>query len=381
MTELERRILTALVAFPGERDAHLADRLDIPRSSFSAARKRLLQRGVFREIYVPDFLELGYEILFISYVLFSAAAEANIKRNSWKHVKGRHRHFLTMSDSSKLLTMFAARNYTEVVHRTDIFELHYARHGFLEQHRREYLYFPLRLSGIHTFYDFAPLLRGEWEEMYGNEGMKESKAKMDLPAAAKPNSGTETGRPMVHPGIETQGSIHQVSIPSLSAGESRMLKALLENPSMRPGRLGAITGTGRTTADRMMKGLMERGLVSRKVMVSPWAAGWEHIGAFRLRFRPASTMSDRENLTRQVLGLHPIFFIERKKEAFLIFLSRDFRQMNGIASELQRIYDNAGALEESPASLYFMEGELKYSVWDDFSSNLFTSGADGHPSQ
>ena len=80
-----------------------------------------------------------------------------------------------------------------------------------------------------------------------------------------------------------------------------------------------------------------------------------------------------------MLGLHPVFFIERKKEAFLIFLSRDFRRMNETAAELQRIYDNAGALEEPPASLYFMESGLKYSVWDDFSSNLFTTGEAGHP--
>jgi len=352
ITRTEGKVLASLAAHPDRRDGALADMAGIPRSSFSAARKRLLEKGVFREIHVPDFMRFGYEILLISYVLFSPAAEAHMKRHSWKHVQGRHRHFMTLADDSKLLTMFAGRNYTEAIYRTDVFEQHYASQGFLEQHRREYLYFPLHLSKIHSFFDFAPLVE------------RKGRRVPDIPLTRVPPR-----KPI--PGTVTPAEPPDLTSPAITPAENRLLKALFENPSLRPGPLGKASGMSRTTADKLLKGLVERGFIAKKIFVSPVATGWEYVGAFRLVFQPSSVIEGRKHLRKAAMALAPVFFIESKKEAFLIFLSRDFQEMNELEAALQRIYENAGVLERAPSSLFFVASRLRYSVWDDFYSNLF----------
>jgi len=378
MTGIEGQVLAAISTSPGEKDSALADAAGISRSTFSAARKRLLERGVFREIYVPDLMRFGYEILFISYVLFSSAAEANSKRHSWKHVRGRHRHFLTLVDGSKLVTMFAARNYTEVIHRTDIFEQHYASHGFLEQHRREYMYFPLGLSRIHSFLDFAPPAGGD---VIGGTDLPGT-GDTDLPGTGEDREDLSrhpyprvSDLPARHPGTHGPGDQMQspdaVVPPDLTGTERRLLRALFRNPSMRPGPLGKVAGMGRTTADKTLKGLVGRGLVRKKIFISPEAVGLEYLGVIRVTFTPASSIRDRRHLTRGIKDLDPVFFIESKKEAFLMFLTPDFQRMNEVAAVLQRIYENEGVLEGAPNSLFFVLPRLRYSVWDDFHSNLF----------
>ncbi len=392
MTEIEQKVLAAMAYNPGTKDSVLADAEDIARSSFSAAKKRLAAKGMFREIFVPDLLRFGYEILFISYVLFSAAAEARVKRLSWKHVRGRHRHFFTVADDSRLLTMFAARNYTEVIYRTDVFEQHYARHGFLEQHRREYLYFPLQLSRIHSFFDFAPLVSGGTGDSVA-PGIPGRMAQRDIadhtshhghpPIHGHPPHHGQTphhGHPPSYGQTPHHGHPHvatamqappRMTPPDLSPAEQRLLEVIFRNPSLRPGPLGKATGMGRTTADKLLKDLVGRGLIEKKIFLPPGAMGWEYMGAFRLTFQAASSVESREPLTKAVMEFHPVLFIENKKEAFLIILSSDYRQMNELAAALQRIYENAGVLEEAPSSLVFVVSRLRYEVWDDFCSNLF----------
>ena len=59
MTEIEQKVLAALASRPGTKDSELADSAGIARSTFSAAKKRLAEKGMFREFYVPDLLCFG----------------------------------------------------------------------------------------------------------------------------------------------------------------------------------------------------------------------------------------------------------------------------------------------------------------------------------
>jgi DNA-binding MarR family transcriptional regulator len=157
LTEKEKIVLHGLVRWPELNDLELSDRIDIKRPTVTAIRNKFEKEGVYKTIRVPAFDKIGCEIISVKYGEFNPLTPYEIRRKYSGWSKFPESVFWIASDTGRV-GVDVGENYTEIKKHIDYSERTYGEHGFHTDKGNIYHLFPLRLSKIYAYLDFAPLL-------------------------------------------------------------------------------------------------------------------------------------------------------------------------------------------------------------------------------
>jgi predicted transcriptional regulator len=158
LTAREMRVLYGLVRWPGFSDVELSKSLGLGRTTVTVVRQRLERRGFVSLFYVPDFRRVGCELLTTLYGEFSGSAKSGLDVFRESIRDGVSTVFYMIRSGGQHLSLGAAESLTKV--REQLGNHHRIHHesGYLTDKRHNYVFFPLGLTHIPRFFDYAPLL-------------------------------------------------------------------------------------------------------------------------------------------------------------------------------------------------------------------------------
>jgi predicted transcriptional regulator len=161
LTARERQVLYGLVRWPHLNDVELSGKLGLVRTTVTVVRQRLERNGLVYTVLQPDFGRVGCELLTALYGEFVGSASRDLESFKKAVHDGVSSSFYMVRHGGQHLSFGAAENLTKV--REGICAHHRVHHesGYLTDKRHNYVFFPLKLTQIPRFFDYAPLLAKE----------------------------------------------------------------------------------------------------------------------------------------------------------------------------------------------------------------------------
>ncbi|MFQ5885017.1 MAG: hypothetical protein ACE5IO_07945 [Thermoplasmata archaeon] len=212
--ESEKKVLCGIVQDPDSSDKGLSRRLGIKKTTVTAIRRRL-ERGKFlRDVKVPAFQKLGFEMLVVSFGTLSSVPPFDEKVALTKTIVDRPQFVYAITEPRQDLLIQVSRNYTDALANIQALEEKYRERGYMEGGFQDVV-FPFDLSEVLNLFDFYPLLnRTFW---------------------------SEKSRPH-----ETPVLGHMCST-RLRSKEREILRGMVENPGLNDVQLAELLGISRMT--------------------------------------------------------------------------------------------------------------------------------------
>ena len=160
LTSLEKKVLHGVCQYPALTDTELAARLEVKRSSLTAARNRLMRQGILRNFYLPDFERLGITLIGMGFGSFKPGVKFAERRKTSTFAdiaKSPHLVFAKTTDSD-YTGFFLAKDYAEIKQLLqETWFGKYGSKGFLAEANA--VVSPLKLSRTEHFFDFTEKLK------------------------------------------------------------------------------------------------------------------------------------------------------------------------------------------------------------------------------
>jgi hypothetical protein len=163
-TEREKIVLYGLVKWPTLNDVELSERIGVKRPTLTAIRNKLEKERYYTTTRIPDFQKLGCELFVVKYGEFNPLTPFEVRKKYSGWQKFPESIFWVASDTARV-GLSAGESYTEIKKHIDYSEQNYGEHDFHTDKGNTYLLFPMALSKIFNFLDFAPLLRRHFNLM------------------------------------------------------------------------------------------------------------------------------------------------------------------------------------------------------------------------
>ena len=155
LTDAEARVISVLLAAPPTRERERLRQIDVPRSTYHAARKRAYEEGWLDDRYVPDPLSFGFPI--VSFLLVRPYADRLTElMGAWDRAPG---NVLTWGSSQLALGVFYHRSARESAAVATVVEGKYATWTFS---------LPVRTdrTDLPVYFDYE----GLWSHLASMEG-------------------------------------------------------------------------------------------------------------------------------------------------------------------------------------------------------------------
>ncbi len=319
----EALVLWGLVAHPSLSDKELAERLDMPYSTFSTIRKRLKERDFFRTVQVPMMQNLGAELMAVMYTFFNPAISVQQRAGiTTRTIEIFEEIFYSVGETHKGFSVSFSGNYTAIGQITERRIETFAREGLLDQQQPKEVIFPFEISQVPLFFDFDQLIAYEY----------------DIEMNTSVKRGLESGS-------------HDVN---LSNTEKTILLAMVEKPEATDLVLAKSVQMSRHTVSKVRHKLEEAGLIVKKRIPNLNKLGFKVMTFNHINFNPSKPL-DNELLKSDVLN-NPssIFLAARPFECVLLSVYKDYeayREDHGI--RLQHLKEN-NYLADMPAAGKYM---------------------------
>ncbi|MFH1721220.1 MAG: winged helix-turn-helix transcriptional regulator [Candidatus Altiarchaeota archaeon] len=337
-TDKEKNVFWGLVAWPTANDNELAQKLGLSRSTVTVIRQRLEEKELISTRKIPDFEKIGAEIFTALYGEYSSAGTLDERVFSSDSSCDYHPNtFYMLSSGGHHVSFAAAADFTEVKsHIEDHHELFHAA-GFKSERRHNYVLFPLKLSKIHRFFDYAPLLA----EHFGLQG-------------------------------QTNGDESEVStggLVELSIREKQVLAAMLEEPGASDGELALATNLSRQTINAMKKRFDEQGLLKTVRIPNVAKLGYELTVFTHMHINPHAPLKKRSKGIEYLMeDASHVLKVSGNLESVLLSVYKNYSDYMAGQQRLRDHYEKKGFLIEDPIVKIFPNADSKTVVDHSFAA-------------
>ena len=156
-TKNEAAVIPCLCANPHMNDREISDKLDIKRSTVTLTRNKLVEKGVLKKIYSPNFKSIGFEFLCVFHGDFNPETPYNERKKYLPSQKFNEIFFVATSDLQHV-SMACSNVFSKIQKCGEYMEGIYGEQSFFEDKGNEYIHFGLKESTIHRYFDFTPYL-------------------------------------------------------------------------------------------------------------------------------------------------------------------------------------------------------------------------------
>jgi len=329
LTGKEKLVLYSLVRWPTLNDIELSKKIPIKRPTITAIRNKLRKEGIYRDIIVPNLEMLGCEILTVRYGGFNPTTTYE-DRKKYSSVNRFPEVFFKKSCDSQRIALSAAKNFTEVMEYIEYSNIIYDKHNLLGESGLKHVLFPLKLSKILRFFDYAPLLRKELEI-----DVEEKEVKQDLkPRVTKPRDFTEN--------------------------EKIILYALTKYPELNDGEIAKKISMTRQSVNKMKKKFEMEGMIRKIRVPDIKKLGFEVIVLVHFFIKPEHVMEEREASIEYTLGYpNIVFLVSRNLESAVVGVAKTFTELKKAYTTFLSEYKRRDLMAKEPVMVIMPVEEIK----------------------
>lgn len=316
LTDNEKRVLYGLIRYPECRDRQLAEKMGIKHSTVIAIRRRLQENGYVRTIRFPLLHKFGCELLAVIYTNFNPVIPlAKRLTITEEKIEASEELFFSMGESEKGFSLSLSKDYTNIGRINDVRTETFGSLGLLEKDYPSEVIFPLAISKIYRFFDFAPLV----------------KRYFSLP--------TDTGEAM---DFEVSGH------GDLSETEKAVLYGLVRYPQATDKYVSEQLRMSRHTVSRVRRQFEKKGYIRRMTLPDLEKIGLEIVAFYHIRYDPSSPPDFDKEQTRALLNDNVIFMATRKFETVIISAYKNYEEYKADKVEKMQFLKSKGWIAKNP---------------------------------
>jgi len=339
LTNKEKTTLYGLVRYPDLNDRALADVLDEKMSTVTSIRRRLHERGFVNKVRIPQFHNLGCEVMCIAHGSFRPVASyGNVVLAKTEETVPAT--YFGISNPYHFVMLGAAKNYTTA---KTTYDEYYRDSKFIkavDENNLCFSYLAYPLTNLMNFFDFAPLLNSLFELGEKNGG----KAQLTPSKTEKKN-----------------GLAKPVKAPELSLTEKKVLLGLVKYPEVPDKSLSSKIDVSRQVVSKIRRKLETDGYVRPAVIPDLSKLGMGMIIFTHYTLNPKTAGSfDEKSLIGTKEGLPSFFLCSGPYEFYSLSAFRSYQEFERISERYFKMYSENKALLRSPVILPFSVEDLTY---------------------
>ncbi len=308
LTEKEKLVLYGLVYFPEMTDKMLSEKLNLKHSTVTSIRHRLKEKEYLRKLIIPKLQSMGCEILAIIYTNFSPLIPLLERVEiTGKTIEVFDEIFFSVGEQDKGFSLSLSKNYATIGKINDIRTQTFGGRGLLEDEYPNLIIFPFEISKIYRFFDFAPMLRKNFE--------------LDLNVKSEIEN------------IEFKGKEDMV----FSDSEKNTYCMLVGYPDLSDSNIGRELGVSRHTISRLRRKFEENILMKKLVLPNFVKLGFEIMAFYHICFNPRNPPNIEENTAALLMSDSTIFLASRQFEAVMISIYSDYEDYKSDRTKVMQV--------------------------------------------
>ncbi len=324
LTENEKKVLYGLVRYPELNDRELSQELSVKLSTLTSIKRRLIDQGYFRKLTVPVLSLLGSELLAIIHTRFNPVIplEDRVKKTK-KTIEVFEELFFSVGEQEKGFSISLSENYSNINRINEIRTETFGKVGLLENEYPEEVIFPFSVSKIIRFFDFARVLKDNFNLDYDIDNID-------------------------------NGWFKKIDDIYLTDKEKYVFRAIVKNPDATTKDIGDMVDLSRHTVSRMRTDFFEKGLLRKLVLPSLDKLGFEILAFYHIRFNPHKHPEEKD--LEFLDSPSTIFFACKKFEAVLISAYHNYQDYKeDKMSKIRFLKENDFVSENPIAGKYMYE--------------------------
>jgi len=295
LTKNEKLALYGSVKYPNITDKKLSEKLDLKQSTLTSIRHRLRENEYFRTLALPSLQNLGGKMLAVTYTNFSPLIPLSERvKITGETIEVFEEIFFSVGELDKGFSLSISKDYATVGKINDIRTQTFGGRGLLEEKYPNMVIFPFKISKIHRFFDFAPLLKKKFDFNF----------KYD-----------ETVK-----GIDFSNK----EDISFSDTEKKVYCMLLKYPELSDSSISSKLSVSRHTISRLRKSFEQNNLIRKINLPDIKKLGFEILALYHVKFDLQKPPDMEKNDVASLLGSSTIFLASRMFEAVMISVYQNY---------------------------------------------------------
>ncbi len=326
LSPTEKKVLLGYMRNPSADPTELSDMLDISYWTLMKARKRLIEKGVMKFIWVPDFKGVGASIIFSGF--------GSIKSGGRAPQVSSDMLFFTAMENKKGFGMGLARDYNTLYREFLRFSESF---GSLRAEKFGVDMIPVETADIWRFADFYPLLSKDLN--------------IDVPIIDKGHDGKTDS--------------------ALRRSEMDVYMGIISHPDWTGEMIAKELGTSRQRVLRLREKFERSGLIRKKAIVDLKNLGYEVLLFVTWRMRPSIYRKMYENINKY--PLNPIILgISTPMQGIAVAAFKSFRESRETIERLSSWANPEENLLGEPDTLFMSIQDSNFPKYFEFSGVVKT---------
>jgi len=328
-TKKEQLMLYGLTKYPNYTDKQLSEKLNLKHSTVTSIRHRLSKNEFYRVLAIPRLQNMGCKMLVVIYTNFSPLIPLKERvKITGKEIEVFDEIFFSAGVQDKGFSLSLAQDYASIGKINDIRTQTFGSRGLLEDEYPNMVVFPFEISKIYRFFDFAPLLKS-------NFNLNQI---LDAP-------------------VKDFGFINQESI-SFSETEKKVYCTIVQYPELSDNNIGKKVGISRHTVSRLRRSFENDNMIRKINLPNLKNLGFEILTFFHIRFDPRHYPDMEKNKASLLMSDSTIFLASRMFEAFMICVHVDYDDYNKDKTRVMQLLKENNWIAKDPMILTISLSEL-----------------------
>ncbi len=318
----EAKVLYGLVRWPQATDAEIGEKMQLNRTTVTVIRQRLKKEGYYRFVYAPDFRVIGCGIITVLYGEFLGAVKKGLDVLKESVKDGVSSFFYMVNHRGQHMSLGASQSLRKIMENIKTHHDIHHTEGYLTDKRHNYIFFPMELTQVPRYFDYAPLI-------------------------AKEN------------GIEHKPEKEEDNAVSWNPTkkEKAVFDALIQNPEEKDDKIAEKAGVSRQTVNTVRNKLLGDGVIKPKVIPDMKKLGFGILAFTHLHMNPHQDLEKRKPHTDKVLeDTAHILKICGELETVVLSVHKDFGDYKKSHDSMIGYYRQNRLLSDNPtAHIYPLE--------------------------
>ncbi|MBD3355124.1 PAS domain S-box protein [Candidatus Woesearchaeota archaeon] len=317
LTNNEKKVLWGITRYPYSSDLALAKKLKLKRSTVTAIRNRLSDKGIYTIKNIPNFKAIGAGLFTVAFGKFNKSFDKfkTILEEKIYNVKNIH----TFSTKNEFMVMVVSKNMADFEKQILPFKDMLNSKKVLKDVNIIHL-FP-ELSRIYRCIDYSRLFRKVFDIKIKQEPKKN---------------------------IKTPDR-------KLNKNEKRVLLAMIEYPGLSAYDISFKVNLTRVTVSKIKKKLIKEGFVRTKIIPDFAKLGLNFLTLMHTKHSPSFKGEMIDSMLKK--NPHSIFFAGGSREAIAMSVFRNYDECKQL--EKKATHEEKGMFLESPSVFYSTAKEVK----------------------
>ncbi len=295
LTPKEKLVLYGLVKYPTFTDKELSETFKIKHSTVTSIRHRLKESDYFRRLIIPRLQNMGCKMLVAIYTNFSPLIPLQERTDiTGKAIEVFEEIFFSVGEYDKGFSLSLSSDYSTIGRINDIRTQTFGKRGLLEDEYPIMVVFPFEISRIYRFFDYAPLLKKNF------------------------NIKSQNSEETVNLAFQKETDVDFSDI------QKNVYSMMISYPEMSDNDIGKEIDVSRHTVSRLRRGFEKDNLIRHISLPNIKKMGFEILTFCHIRFDPSNPPNMDNDEAAMLMSDSTVLFACRQFEAIMISIYRDY---------------------------------------------------------